>query len=36
LIESWFGERKEREVWLNEYKSVDDACAGIGGSSTLG
>ncbi len=31
FIESWFGKLKEREVWLNEYESLDDARAGIGG-----
>jgi putative transposase len=31
FIESWFGKRKEREVWLNEYETLDDARAGIGG-----
>jgi len=29
FIESWFG--KEREVWLNEYETLDDARRGIGG-----
>jgi len=31
FIESWFGKLKEREVWLNEYKTLDDARQGIGG-----
>jgi putative transposase len=31
FIESWFGKLKEREVWLNEYETLDDARAGIGG-----
>jgi putative transposase len=31
FIESWFGKLKEREVWLNEYKTLDDARRGIGG-----
>jgi putative transposase len=31
FIESWFGKLKEREVWLNEYESLDDARRGIGG-----
>jgi len=31
LIESWFGKLKEREVWLNEYETLDDARAGVGG-----
>jgi putative transposase len=30
FIESWFGELKEREVWLNEYETLDDARHGIG------
>ena len=25
FIESWFGKLKEREVWLNEYETLDDA-----------
>jgi putative transposase len=29
FIESWFGKLKEREVWLNEYETLDDARAGI-------
>ena len=28
FIESWFGKLKEREVWLNEYESLDDARRG--------
>jgi putative transposase len=31
FIESWFGKLKEREVWLNEYVTLDDARRGIGG-----
>jgi putative transposase len=31
FIESWFGKLKEREVWLNEYETLDDARAGISG-----
>jgi putative transposase len=31
FIESWFGNLKEREVWLNEYETLDDARGGIGG-----
>jgi putative transposase len=31
FIESWFGKLKEREVWLNEYETIDQARAGIGG-----
>jgi putative transposase len=31
FIESWFGKLKEREVWLNEYETFDDARRGIGG-----
>lgn len=31
FIESWFGKLKEREVWLNEYETLDDARCGIGG-----
>ncbi len=30
-IESWFGKLKEREVWLNEYETLNDARQGIGG-----
>jgi putative transposase len=30
FIESWFGKLKEREVWLNEYETLDDARGGIG------
>jgi len=30
FIESWFGKLKEREVWLNEYETLDDARAGVG------
>jgi transposase InsO family protein len=30
LIESWFGKLKEREVWLNEYETLDDARRAIG------
>src|SRR5947199_3030967 len=31
FIESWFGKLKEREVWLNEYETLDDARRGNGG-----
>lgn len=31
FIESWFGKLKEREVWLNEYETLEDARGGIGG-----
>ena len=31
FIESWFGKLKEREVWLNEYETLDQARHGIGG-----
>jgi|SRR5579885_194441 len=31
FIESWFGKLKEREVWLNEHETLDDARRGIGG-----
>ena len=31
FIESWFGKLKEREVWLNEYETLEDARQGIGG-----
>ncbi len=31
FIESWFGKLKEREIWLNEYESLDDARRGIRG-----
>jgi len=31
FIESWFGKLKQREVWLNEYETLDDARSGIGG-----
>ena len=30
FIESWFGKLKEREVWLNEYETLDEARSGIG------
>src|SRR4051812_34771026 len=30
FIESWFGKLKQREVWLNEYETLDDARHGIG------
>lgn len=30
FIESWFGKLKEREVWLNEYETIDDARRAIG------
>ena len=29
FIESWFGKLKEREVWLNEYETLDQARHGI-------
>jgi putative transposase len=31
FVESWFGKLKEREVWLNEYDTLDDARRAIGG-----
>jgi hypothetical protein len=31
LIESWFGKLNQREVWPNEYETIDDARRGIGG-----
>jgi putative transposase len=31
FIESWFGKLKQREVWLNEYETFDDARYGIAG-----
>jgi putative transposase len=31
FIESWFGKLKQREVWLNEYETLDDARRAIGG-----
>jgi putative transposase len=31
FIESWFGKLKEREVWLNEYETLDHTRRGIGG-----
>lgn len=31
FIESWFGKLKEREVWRNEYETLADARAAIGG-----
>lgn len=31
FIESWFGKLKQREVWLNEYETLDDARRGIDG-----
>jgi putative transposase len=34
FIESWFGKLKEREVWPNEYETLDDARRGIGTTST--
>jgi putative transposase len=30
FIESWFGKLKQREVWLNEYETLDQARQGIG------
>ena len=29
FIESWFSKLKEREVWLNEYETLDDAISGV-------
>ena len=29
FIESWFGKLKEREVWLNDYETLDNARRGI-------
>jgi putative transposase len=31
FIESWFGKLKEREVWREEYETLEDARGGIGG-----
>ena len=31
FIESWFGKLKEREVWLNDYETLDQARRGIAG-----
>jgi putative transposase len=31
FIESWFGKLKEREVWRNQYETLDDAIAGVRG-----
>jgi transposase InsO family protein len=31
FIESWFGKLKEREVWLNEYETLEDARRRISG-----
>jgi putative transposase len=31
FIESWFGKLKQREVWLNEYETLDNARRGIAG-----
>ncbi len=31
FIESWFGKLKEREVWRNEYETLEEARRGIGG-----
>ena len=31
FIESWFGKLKEREVWREEYETLEDARRGIGG-----
>lgn len=31
FVESWFGKLKEREVWRNEYETLDDAIAGVRG-----
>lgn len=30
FIESWFAKLKEREVWRNEYETLDQARAAIG------
>ncbi|RDI74443.1 Integrase [Gaiella occulta] len=31
FIESWFGKPNEKEVWRDEYETLDDARRGIGG-----
>jgi putative transposase len=31
FIESWFGKLKEREVWRNQYETLDDAIDGVRG-----
>jgi putative transposase len=31
FIESWFGKLKEREVWRNQYETLDDATDGVRG-----
>jgi putative transposase len=31
FIESWFGKLKEREVWRNQYETLDDAICGVRG-----
>ncbi|MFY9264353.1 MAG: IS3 family transposase [Solirubrobacterales bacterium] len=31
FIESWFSKLKEREVWRNEYETLEDARAAVGG-----
>ena len=31
FIESWFGKLNQREVWLNDYETLDQARQGIGG-----
>ena len=31
FIESWFGKPKERELWLNDYETLDQARRGIAG-----
>jgi transposase InsO family protein len=34
FIESWFGKLKEREVWLNEYETLDAASAATSTATT--
>jgi putative transposase len=34
FIESWFGKLKEREVWREQYETLEDARGGIGGYVT--
>jgi putative transposase len=29
FVESWFSKLKEREVWLNEYETLEEALAGV-------
>jgi putative transposase len=31
FIESWFGKLKQREVWRNQYETLDDAMTGVRG-----